>query len=283
MKNRAASINARLKNLAEKENVDFQIILIRYLHERFLYRLSKSGNTNNFFLKGGTLIYAMEGVKTRPTMDIDFLGAHLANDVNILKNVFAEICKIQYFEDCAWFDSSTITAESISENSKYQGIRIYIQSGFDTIRQRLQIDVGFGDIMTPGPKQLYFPVMLEELQAPVIKAYSVETIIAEKFQAMIELSTLNSRMKDFYDVYNLLSKEKVDIVMLDNAIKATFKNRNTIYVDDHSLFSEDFANDKNRQKMWVSFLKKMNIQESLSFADVYKVIKEVLYPIWKTV
>ncbi len=280
MKNSAASIRIRLNNLAKKENIDFQIILIRYLHERFLYRLSNSSSSHNFFLKGGTLLYAIEGIKTRPTIDIDFLAVQIPNEIDVIKNTFVEICKIQFTDDGVWFESNSISAEIITENNKYNGVRIYIQSGFDTIRQRLQIDIGFGDVFITKPQQLHFPVLLNEMQVPVINAYSLETVIAEKFHAMIELSTINSRMKDFYDVYKLILQGDFDNDILQKSIIATFKNRNTNYIKDHALFTDEFSNSPNRQKAWNSFLNKINIQQKIPFHEIMITLKEILYPIW---
>lgn len=281
MTNSSESIRSRLKNLSKKENIDFQIILIRFFHERFLYRLSKSNHKNHFLLKGGTLLYALEGIKTRPTLDIDFLGVAIANDLVVIKNIFTEICQIQYEEDCVWFDTKSITAENITENDKYNGVRLHIEAKLDNIRQRLQIDIGFGDVYINKPQELHYPVLLDESDAPLINAYSIETIIAEKFQAMIELSTLNSRMKDFYDVYKLLTNNMYDVENLTNAIKLTFKNRMTFFSEDHALFSDEFINNLNRQKLWNSFLKKKNIKEKIAFQEIMILIKEKLYPIWQ--
>jgi predicted nucleotidyltransferase component of viral defense system len=280
MKNSPESIRSKLKNLSKTENIDFQIILIRYFHERFLFRLSKSNHKNHFLLKGGTLLYALEGIKTRPTLDIDFLGVAIANDIGVMKNIFTEICRIQYEEDCVWFDANSITAENITENDKYNGVRLHIDAKLVNIRQRLQIDIGFGDVYINDPQQLQYPVLLNESEVPLINAYSIETIIAEKFQAMIELSTLNSRMKDFYDVYKLLINNMYNVENLTNAIKLTFKNRMTFFTEDHALFSDEFISNLNRQKLWNNFLKKKNIKEKIAFQEIMQVLKEKLYPIW---
>jgi predicted nucleotidyltransferase component of viral defense system len=198
------SIRAALFNLAKREGLIFQFVVIRYLHERLLYRLSVSEYASMFFLKGGALLYALEGLHTRPTVDIDMLAKHVNNDKERVKAIFRTICEIGYDADCVVFDSGSIVAGGIAENSKYGGVRLCINARFDTVRQRLQVDIGFGDIVTPAPVTLIYPTLLDKLESPEIKAYSIETVIAEKFQAMIDLGTFNSRMKDFYDVYVLL-------------------------------------------------------------------------------
>ncbi|MBE0653650.1 MAG: nucleotidyl transferase AbiEii/AbiGii toxin family protein, partial [Bacteroidales bacterium] len=199
--NIAKSIRARLLNIARAENKTFQLILIRYFHERFLYRLSISQFCRNFILKGGTLLYIYYREKTRPTKDIDFLGLNIPNQTISLKKVFSEICSIDYPYDGVKFYVESIMVEEIADHEEYQGIRLLIDASLDTAIQKLQIDVGFGDIMIPDPVDLKYPVFFPDLYSPIIRAYSPETVIAEKFEAMIDLSVINSRMKDFYDVY----------------------------------------------------------------------------------
>lgn len=161
------------------------------------------------------------------------------------------------------------------------GIRLLIAAGFHTIKQRMQVDIGFGDvIVTTDNKNLEFPVLLAESEVPVLLAYSTETLIAEKFQAMIELSLVNSRMKDFYDVHKLIISEKYNIITLKEAIRATFLNRSTPYTENHSLFAEDFFTDTNRLRMWKAFLNKIGQDKDLDFSEVGKTITTTLKPIW---
>lgn len=280
MKNRAASIRARLLNLAKNENLDFQLIIIRFLHERFLYRLSKSDYSDQFILKGGAIIYAMQGLKTRPTLDIDLLGKHIANDKETICDTFRKICNT-IENDEVLFLAESVTGEIITQTDKYNGVRVFIDSKFDTIRQRLQIDVGFGDIVTPSVQELEYPVLLEDLDAPVLFAYSIETVIAEKFHAMIELSQANSRMKDFYDLYELLTTTNPDIEILRTAIIATFDNHKTLFVNNHSLFTKEFATDFQRQRNWEAFLKKIDRKNNPSFEAVMQIIVNKLRPFWE--
>jgi len=274
----AISIRATLKNVADKEKINFQFIITRYLHERLLYRIAKSKYANNFILKGGALLYAIGGIHIRPTIDIDMLAKQISNDKEQIKHVFHSICSVKYDADCVIFDTGNIEAEDISEDDKYSGVRIFIDTQFDTIKQRLQIDIGFSDIAVPV--NLTYPTLLSELPKPEIKAYSKETIIAEKFQAMIVLGTFNSRMKDFYDVYILLKNNDIGKICLQEAIFHTFRQRNTVFVENHILFSYTFYEDKNRQTMWKAFLRKIKHSGDLDFSVVMKSITENLYPVY---
>lgn len=273
------SIRARLLNISKKEGVSFQLILMRYLHERFLYRLSISKYVNNFFLKGGNFIYAIQGLSARPTKDIDLLGKDVANDIKSLKKIITEILSVDYADDYVWFNHEEIKIELIAEKNLYNGVRLKLEVRFDSIRQQLQIDIGFGDIIIPKPINLEYPTLLPEIPAPIIVAYTPETVIAEKFQAMIELSTLNSRMKDFYDVYILLTEQPIDKEILQKAIANTFKNRKTTLTEDHSIFTNEFKNDPQRLIMWKAFLKKINIKEELTFQNVLEDIINNLKPL----
>ena len=280
MNNHAASIRARLLNLAKKEGIDFQLIILRFLHERFLYRLSVSAYSQQLILKGGAFIYAMQGIKSRPTTDIDLLGMQLSNDVEVLCEAFRHICAVQSADEVT-FNPESVVGELITEHNKYNGIRLYIDASFHTVRQRIQIDVGFGDIVIPVVQELEYPILLDDMQVPVIYAYSKETVIAEKFQAMIELSAVNSRMKDFYDVYMLLIDNEFNSDSLEEAIKTTFKNRRTSYIESHSLFTPEFASDRLRKRSWSAFLKKISKDQELTFEEVMQLIIKKLMPFWE--
>lgn len=280
MKNRAESIRARLLNLSKKENIEFQVLISRFLHERLLYRISIFEFSNHFVLKGGTFMYAIQGIKTRPTTDIDLLGQQITNDVDTLCNAFRKICNTESSDE-VHFLPETIKGDPISEQEKYNGVRVFVVAKLGTIRQRLQIDIGFGDVVTPGNLQLEYPVLLDDMETPVVRAYSVETVIAEKFQAMIDLSLFNSRMKDFYDIYNLMVEDNYNPYLLGEAIVSTFKNRETSYIDEHSLFTSAFATDNQRILNWNAFLRKIKRDQQLSFEEVMSVIKLKLEPYWE--
>jgi predicted nucleotidyltransferase component of viral defense system len=227
MKNPGKSIRAKLLNISKLENVSFQLIVIRYFQERLLYRLSQSAYKDLLFLKGGLLLYYFEEHKSRPTMDIDFLAANTKNETENLKTVFSEICRIDYVNDGVTFDYRKIEAFEIIKQGNYKGIRLKVPGQLDTITQIIQIDIGFGDKIYPKPTLLKFPVILE-MEQPVVNAYSIYSAIAEKFEAMIQLSEVNSRMKDFYDIYILLNNNAIDKWNLERAVNLTFETRNTI-------------------------------------------------------
>jgi len=279
-KGSSTSIRAVLLNLSQKEGLVFQQVITRYLHERLLYRLSLSEYRLKFILKGGNLLYAIEGLHIRPTTDIDILAKHITNDKETLKNIFKDICSVRCNDDCVIFDATNITVTDIAEEKKYSGIRLLIKAQLDTIKQFLQVDIGFGDIITPAPVMISYPTLLNELKSPDIMAYSIETVIAEKFHAMILNSVFNSRMKDFYDVYILLKNNRINNENLQEAILQTFKCRETDFIENHELFTSSFHEDKNRQTMWKAFLRKMKISENLEFPFIVKNILEQLQPIY---
>lgn len=277
----AKSIKAKLLNIAKKEELDYQLLIIRYLYERLLYRLSVSPYKDKFCLKGGVLLYAFEKEFPRPTLDIDFLGMKIKNDVDTIKNVFSEILAISC-EDGVSFDISTIDSEEINESKAYQGVRVTFLARLESIRQTMKMDIGFGDVIIPTAQTLAYPVLMDELPVPEVLSYSLESVVAEKFQAMIELSEVNSRYKDFYDVYKILSLQQLDDAVLSEAIRAIFRNRNTSYQDSHPLFTESFIKDENRNTQWKRFLKKIKYDGDLSFETVMNLITSCLKPVYKT-
>jgi len=280
MKNIAASVRAKLTNIAKKENIGFQLVCTRYFHERLLYRLSVSGYAQNFILKGGGLLYYYNRFKSRSTLDIDLLGRSLSNETKVLSEAFVEICTISVPEDGVLFNKEGIVAERINEQANYSGVRLHIMAHLGQIKQRVQIDVGFGDVISPKPVLIEYPVLLDQSPIPTLNAYTKESVIAEKFQTMIELSGLNSRMKDFYDVYSILLTNKIDDDDLELAIRQTCIVRNTKYVHNHLLFSEYFIDDA-KQKQWKSFLKKALLPENIQLEEVLNFIIQRLKPIWE--
>jgi len=279
-KGNAKSIRAALMKISDREQTKFQFVIIRYFHERLLYRIAKSKYANNFILKGGELLYAIEGLQIRPTTDIDFLAKQISNDKEEIKQVFRTICDVKYNDDCVIFDIGSIETADIQEKEKYSGVRVFVYAMLDTIRQRLQIDIGFNDVITPAPVNLSYPVLLTELAAPQISAYSIETVIAEKFHVMISLGALNSRMKDFYDVYILLKNNEINNDNLHDSILQTFKNRNTFFIENQELFSPLFYENPHFQTMWKAFLRKMKILDDLDFPRVVKEILKRLEPVY---
>ena len=274
------SVRARLLNISKTygEKDGFMKLLVRYLHERLIYRISVSRYRENFFLKGGSLLYAYNGMKGRPTQDIDFLAAKISRDAARLKEIFAEICQIECEEDGVIFDAASIRTAEITQERKYPGTRVIIVAHLDTIVQQISADIGFGDVIVPAPVDLDYPVFLDTTPPISIKAYSLETVVAEKFHAMVEKDTENSRMKDFFDCYQILIYQSnlIDEAVLEDAIRATFENRDTVIADNLQLFTDAFSNDDFRNSLWKNFLKKINWQEQIEFAEVMKVIQNRL-------
>lgn len=195
---------ARLKNLAIKEGKQFDYYIMLYFIERLLFRLSISDYSDTFVLKGGLLLYTILDENARATKDIDMLAKDTANQLDSIKMVFSEICIITV-DDGVNFDSDSIEVDRIKEDADYEGVRVKILAKLDNTKKILQLDIGFGDVIVPGAKEIEYPSLLE-MEKPKIKAYSLESVIAEKFEAMVFLGDFNSRMKDFYDIYSICKK-----------------------------------------------------------------------------
>jgi predicted nucleotidyltransferase component of viral defense system len=281
MRDYTASVQERLRQLASKTGRKHQLLLTRYFQERFIFRVSISAHAAHFCLKGGALLYALEGEKSRPTMDIDLLGLHIQNSQEHFRKIFTDICQIVYEPDGLRFLVETLTTSEIGKDRRYSGVRVEFEGRLGNIRQAMQVDIGFGDVMTPPPVSMEYPTLLL-MDAPHIKAYSVETVIAEKFEAMIDLADSNSRMKDFYDVHRLLLTKNYEPAVLKEAIANTFGCRDTGYVANHPLFRAEFATNPLRISRWKAFLKKSGLDTSIDFKEVLRQIEECLYPVYET-
>lgn len=280
IKNFGKSIRARLLNVAKQQNAFYQTILTRYFQERLLYRISQTRYRENLYLKGGALMYAYERFAARPTLDIDFLGTHISNDGKRISEAFREICVVKCEEDGVMFDSDRITAQNITEFKDYHGIRLSIPVTMDTISQVMTLDIGFGDVVTPYPVLLDYPSLLEGLPEASILAYSTETVIAEKMHAIIDLADQSSRMKDYYNIYHLLTSFKYDNAILQDAINRTFENRHTPFNADVMFFRKDFPNHPQMQIRWAAFLRKSTISTNLTFSEVARWLQDALKPYW---
>lgn len=278
---RLRQINTRrLLNISRKEQLSFQMILSRYIQERFLYRVSVSEYASKFLLKGGALLYVFDLFAARPTLDIDLLGIGVKNSLPNMKNIFSEICSINEESDGVTFDVESLEVMELMANKKYRGVRITVPVRLHSMKENLSIDIGFGDIVTPSPVQIEYPLLLDDKPAATLLAYSPETIVAEKFDAMISLSENNSRMKDFFDVYRFIQRGNLNSAILEEAITGTFVNRGTKYQEGHPLFTEEFANNSVRQTRWKAFLKRIKYSETLDFPSVMGEIREFLLPYW---
>ena len=285
VKNYAVSNRAKLLNITKQnEGLTYMQVLTRFIQERFLYRLSVSEYKDNFFLKGGALLYAHDRFKARPTLDMDFMGDRINRDKDNIKQAFQAICRIGCPEDGVYFDSGDdqIELEDITLEREYNGIRVHLTAHMDTIKHVVSMDIGFGDIIIPEPVELDYPLLIEGLPPVNIEAYSLETVVAEKFQTMIDRAESNSRMKDFFDVYGILSKGRVNREMLKEAIREVFANRGTVYTANHPLFDSEFEKEPMRLNMWAGFLRKIHYPEDLSFEAVISTIRENLGSIWES-
>jgi len=278
LKDKTASIKARLLGIASRSKLDFDSLLLRYMQERFLYRLMLSGFSDNFILKGGFLLICLNMPWPRTTKDVDFLARGLKNVDTEFETIFGDIAAIPD-DDGVHFDVSSIFSESIIENSDYKGIRIKLDAFLGKARKSLQFDIGFGDSIWPEPVTLEFPSLLEGMN-PKLRAYPVESIIAEKFEIMLKLEALNSRMKDFYDIYCLSHSYDFSGEVLKCAIESTLKTRQTVIAGIPVIFRKEFRDDRMKQKQWGAFLRKTRLENvSKDFAEIMKRVTDFLMPI----
>ena len=251
--NIAGSVKLRLQNYSRNNSLEFNSVLLQYIQERFLYRISRSNYAQSFVLKGALLFLAYDISRFRPTKDIDLLGKSLPNKVDSLKEIFHDIASISV-EDGLVFDPGSVKAEEIIEQDEYHGIRIHVVARLGTAKQQIQIDIGFEDVIFPEPTEIDYPTLLD-FKAPHLLVYSIESAIAEKFEAIVSLGIATSRMKDFYDLHYFASKKEFDLNTLHTALKETFRNRQTSIEKRYSIFEDKFKNDGHLQSLWTSFLK----------------------------
>lgn len=276
-KNIAASVRARLLNVAKQTNQDNNAVVNRYAQERFLYRLSISPFRENFILKGALLLLPYNLPVTRPTKDVDFLSTGFQNDPVVIQNIMRQIVSLSA-GDGIDFETDTITTESITEQDEYNGVRCKIGGNVGGITFSIQIDIGFGDEIVPSPNSMDFPVILD-YPVPHLKVYSLESAIAEKLEAIVSLNFLTSRMKDFYDILFLSRNHSFMKVLLHEAIVATFNRRGTNIADMESIFSNEFMNDDRLTRQWDAFVQRQNLDRNEKFPTVMKEIKNFLQPI----
>lgn len=254
-RNLAASVRAKLLNKARADKRDFNQVLTRYALERLLYRLSISEHADHFLLKGALLFDLWFDVPLRPTRDIDLLGFGLAEEPYLVE-AFKELCWVES-NDGMRFDAGSVRAEEIRKEANYAGMRVTLQGWLDGARCPVQVDVGYGDAVTPRPKLAEYPVMLEGFPAPKLMVYPRYTVVAEKLEAMISLGAANSRMKDYFDLWVLAKHSKFEGNVLCEAIEATLKRRGTTVPTEQPFgLSAEFTADTQKQMQWTGFLKK---------------------------
>ena len=276
----SASIRQRLLQVARQRKEDFNFVLRQYVLQRLMYRLGASEYANDFLLKGGLLFWVWNEDFHRPTQDMDLLGFG-SDDIALLKDKFLQIIRVQC-HDGLQFDPQTLQAIDIKADAKYQGVRV---SGRATLAGAVvpyQVDIGFGDAVAKVKHTTRIPSFLEGLPKPELKVYPVESVIAEKFQAMVELGVLNSRMKDFFDIVTLAENVPLSMQPLQAAIQATFARRDTVIRQEPLvIFGNDFKQNSDKQKQWQAFLNKNRLNTSASFAEMVTKIQQLLEPIYQ--
>lgn len=272
----AASVRARLLNIAKAEQTDFNSVLVRYALERFLYRLGQSAHADHFVLKGAMLFNLWYAMPHRPTRDVDLLGFG-PSDLGAIAQAFREIVTVTA-EDGIVFDAASVRVEEIRKNAGYAGARVIVSAELARARCKTQIDVGFGDAVTPGPVDAVYPVLIADFAAPHLRTYPVYTVVAEKLHAMVLLGMTNSRLKDYLDLLVLLEREVLDPATLAAAIAATFTRRGTTLPTELPIgLSDEFANDPSRQALWAAFLKK-NALLAVPLTSVVTTLRATLQP-----
>jgi predicted nucleotidyltransferase component of viral defense system len=258
-KDLAASVRARLLNIAKNQGTDFNQILVRFALERLLYRLSQSEHADHFLLKGALLFTLWYDMPHRPTRDADLLGFG-SSDLELIAKSFRNIASV-VVNDGIIFDPTSVLVEEIRKDAGYAGARVLINAELSKARCKTQIDIGFGDAVTPGPIQAAYPVLIDELPAPNLRVYPIYTVVSEKLHAIVLLGMTNSRLKDYFDIWVLIDRETLDIEILAKAIAATFSRRETMIPAELPVgLTDEFATDVSRQKMWLAFLKKHELK-----------------------
>jgi predicted nucleotidyltransferase component of viral defense system len=280
-RNLAASVRQKLLNISKQNGETFDLVLTRYALERILYRLGKSQYHNQFLLKGAMLFAIWGGAAHRPTRDIDLLGFG-SSELPQLQKIFQSICLESVEPDGLEFLPDTMSVAEIREDQEYQGVRVLFDARLENAVIRIQIDIGYGDAVTPAPEEITYPTLLD-FTAPKLRAYPIYTVVAEKFQAMIWLGIANSRMKDFYDIWVIMQKFSFEGEILAKAIEATFTRRNTKIPTEAPLALTDaFANDAGRQTQWKAFLRRNALSaDNLNLADITAVLHDFLMPTTK--
>jgi len=277
VRNIGASIRDRLLYKARAENLDYNLLLTRYALERLLYRMSVSEQRDQFLLKGALLFDLWFDVPHRPTHDADFLGFGSA-EIPHLEQLFQGICRIEV-EDGILFQPESVKAAEIRKEANYAGVRVTLMGMLDSARCPVQVDIGFGDAVVPGPEDALYPIILPGMPEPQLRVYPRYTVVAEKLEALTSLGMLNSRMKDFFDLWVLAKHSDFDGSVLLLAVMATFERRRTAFPQGQPIgLSDEFINDDQKGKQWQAFLRK-NALHSMPLAIVIADLREFLLPV----
>jgi hypothetical protein len=276
--NLIASVRQRLLNQSRELKEDFNLTLVRYGVERFLYRLAQSPYSDRFVLKGATLFAVWTKEMYRPTRDLDLLG-HGDSSADILRNLFVSLCTLEVEPDGLIFDPASIRVTEIREDQEYPGQRVRLKILLGKAEIPLQIDIGFGDVITPKADEITYPTILGG-PAPRLKAYPRETVIAEKLQAMTELGILNTRIKDFYDMWVMSQKFTFQGPLLIQAIRSTFQRRQTEIARLPPIaLTPEFGENVDKVNLWRAFLERNRLEiGQVEFAEVIVELQEFLLP-----
>lgn len=279
-KNVTASVRARLLQLSKTQNKDFNYILTKYGLERLLFRLSCSNYATKFVLKGAMLFGYWTNLPHRTTRDVDLLSFG-SPDLEQLEQIFGDICDLEVPDDGITFSGEMSKAERIKEDQEYEGARLHIQGFLGRAKIHLQIDIGFGDVITPDTEDITLPTLLDGFFSPLLRAYPRDTVVAEKLEAMVDLGLGNTRLKDFFDLLFLCENFPFEGNTLCKAVQATFSRRNTeIPSGEPIALTSAFAEDDLKQQQWKAFLKKANIvHEQRNLPEVIDALKPFLLPL----
>jgi len=282
LRNIAASVHQRLLNKSRESTRPFNELFQYYAIERFLYRLSRSSYSEKFILKGALMLMVWEARAFRSTMDIDMLGK-MKNSTDAIIAMVREVCLQEVEPDGVVFDLDSIQGQIITEDADYEGVRVHFRGLLDTARITIQLDVGFGDVVIPPPRLMTYPTILD-LPAPQIRGYSKESMIAEKFEAMVRRGIMNSRMKDFWDIRLLSRQFDFNGKTLAEAIVETFSTRHTAIPDEPIAFTETFMKDEMKTTQWKAFLRKNRIVGGPdTFEEAVRAVSLFLKPIVESV
>jgi predicted nucleotidyltransferase component of viral defense system len=275
--NVSASVRARLLNVSKERREDFTLTLMNYAAERFLYRLSRSTHREQFVLKGAMLFAVRIGEQYRPTRDLDLLAMGEATEAAI-DTAVREIAATKVDDDGLVFDVGTLEVHTIREDNRYGGLRAVVQARLAEARIHLQIDVGFGDAITPPATDLEFPTLLGDMPAPNVLAYPTETIVAEKAEAIVDLGISNSRMKDFTDIAMAARRVTFEGDVLVAALRATFRRRSTPLPDAEVVgLSDRFVQDASAQASWKAFSTRNRPRDFESLVQVVSELRRFLH------
>lgn len=271
-----ASVRERLLNQARLQKRPFQELLQYYAMERFLYRLSRSSHADRFVLKGALLMTAWRAPLARSTMDIDLLG-RTSNELEHNRDLISQVCEAKSEPDGIDFDTKSLKVARIKEDADYEGVRVRFHATLARARISMQIDIGFGDVVTPNAIQIEYPTLLD-FPAPLLRAYPKETVVAEKLEALTTLGTLNSRMKDYYDLWALSRLYKFDGTVLIQAVSATFARRGTTIEPDPAGLGDHFIEEKAGQ--WTAFVRRTRLDTiPATFREVVFTVKDFAHPL----